>query len=44
MHVVMMRSRNVGSDRVISKNRLDVPTQADFSSSVSSLGTYLADT
>ena len=41
---VMMQSRNVGSDRLISKNRLDAPTRADFSSSVSSLGTYLVDT
>ena len=38
-----MRSRKIGSDRLISKNRLDAPTRADFSFSVSSLGTYLAD-
>ena len=39
-----MRSRKVGSDRLLSKNRLDALTRADFSSSVSSLGTHLADT
>ena len=37
-------SRKVGSDGLISKNRLDAPTRADFSSSVSSFGTHLADT
>ena len=42
--VVMMRSRKIGSDRLIPKNHLDAPKRADFSSSVSSLCTYLADT
>ena len=36
--------KNGWSDRLISKNRLNALTQADFSSSVSSLGTYLVDT
>ena len=44
LSVVMMRSRKIGSDRLISKNHLDALTRADFSSSVSSLGTYLAHT
>ena len=42
--LVMMRSRKIWSDQLISKNHHDAPTRADFSSSVSSLSTYLADT
>ena len=38
-----MRSRKVGSDRLVFKNLLDMQTRSDFSLSVSSLGTYLAD-
>ena len=38
-----MRHRNVGSDRLISKNCLDALTPAEFSSSDSSLGTFQAD-
>ena len=41
MHPLFIRS----DDRLMPKNHLDAPTRADFfSSSVSSLGTYLADT